>query len=99
MNYLVLNNVSGISTPYNVYGCDYYGNNCILITTINNPIPPAITITLPSVFDSYPSIRVKLTNYEDCEYSKFLLCDPCSKQYQDGDCFYFMDNTLYDFQS
>lgn len=99
MNYLVLNGVSGVTLPYNVWGCDYYGNNCVLLATINTTIPPQTTIQLPPQFDSYSGINVKLTNCINCDYSEFLVCILCSKQFQDGDCFYFMDNIIYDFQS
>jgi hypothetical protein len=99
MNYLVFNGVSGMTIPYNIWGCDYYGNNCILIATINNPVPPQITIALPPQFDDYPAILIKLSNCVNCDYSEFITCGLCSKQFQDGDCFYFMDDTLYDFQS
>jgi hypothetical protein len=71
---LVLDNVTGIDLPYNVWACDIYGNNCILIATINTSIPPTITIPLPPLFDTYPGILIKVTDSLDCEYSEFSFC-------------------------
>jgi len=100
MNYLVFNSVTGMTLPYNVFGCDYYGNNCIVIATINNPIPPQVIIQLPPQFEGYPGILVKLSNAINCDYSEFLICGNFfAKQFQDGDVFYFMDGDNYDFQS
>ena len=102
MTNLVFSGVTGIALPYNVWGCDIYGNNCILIATINTPIPPTLTIQLPPIFDTYPGLLVKLTNCIDCEYSEFLTCDVFFgkiKQFQNGDLFYFMDSLPYTFQN
>lgn len=102
MNYLVFNGVSGMTIPYNIWGCDYYGNNCILIATINNPVPPQITIPLPPLFDTYPGLLIKLTNCSNCDYTEYSVCDNIfgtQKQFQDGDLFFFMDNVPYTFQN
>ena len=47
MTQLIITNVFNFSVPFNIWGCDIYGNNCILIATLNNFIPPTITLTLP----------------------------------------------------
>jgi hypothetical protein len=101
MTQLIITNVFNFSVPFNVWGCDIYGNNCILIATINDNIPPIITLTLPPLFDTYPGLTLKFTNCVNCDYSEFLLCDlfPTTKQFQDGELFYFMDGLEYDFQS
>jgi hypothetical protein len=74
MGEIIFSGVTGMTLPYNVWGCDYYGNNCILITTINSPIPPTITITLPPIFDTYIGIRLKVSNCVNCDYSEFIPC-------------------------
>ncbi len=102
MTNLVFSGVTGIALPYNVWGCDIFGNNCILIATINTSIPPTLTIQLPPIFDTYPGLLIKLTNCLDCEYSEFSACDTffgTIKQFQNGDLFYFMDGLPYIFQS
>ena len=102
MTNLVFSGVSGMDIPYNVWGCDIFGNNCILIATIYNPIPPTLTIPLSPIFDTYPGLLIKLTNCSNCDYSEYSVCDlvfGTIKQFQDGDLFYFMDGLPYIFQS
>ena len=45
MAQLIISNLSGYTLPVNLYGCDAYGNQCILISVITTPIPPQITIS------------------------------------------------------
>jgi len=100
MAQLIFNGVTGMTLPYNIYGCDYYGNNCILIGIINNP--PPVTLTLPPIFDGYPAINIKLSNCVNCDYSEFIACGnfiPQIKQFQDSDDFDFQDNVIYVFQT
>lgn len=74
MTNFIFSGVSGVELPYDVWGCDIYGNNCILIATINTTIPPAITIELPPAFDTYPGILIKIKNCSGCEYSEYYVC-------------------------
>lgn len=100
MGQLIFSGVTGMTLPYDIYGCDIYGNNCILIATIYNP--PPVTLTLPPVFDGYPGITVKIKNCVNCDHSEFIVCGnfvPQIKQFQDGDDFYFQDNVIYVFQT
>jgi len=100
MTQLQINNVTGLTTPYQIYICDVYGNQCVLVATVNTTIPPTITITLPSQFDTAPAIGVKLIDLY-CEKFAVLNCiklPPFEKQFQDGDYFFFMDYSIYQFQ-
>lgn len=99
MAQLIISNLSGYTLPVNLYGCDAYGNQCILISVITTPIPPQITINLPAIFDTYPSLTVKVTNDINCDTSRYLICKPDKKEFQDGIVFYFMDGEPYDFQN
>jgi hypothetical protein len=74
MTEIIFSGVTGMTLPYDVYCCDYYGNNCILVATINNPIPPAVTIQLPVIFESFPSVLLKLSNTINCTYQEFIIC-------------------------
>ena len=77
-----------------------YGNQCILVATINVAVPPTITITLPIQFNTAPAIGLKIIT-PDCEKFVIINCDelpPVGKQFQDGDTFFFMDYTVYEFQ-
>ena len=95
MSQLVITNITGITLPYNVYGCYYYGNNCILLATITTAATP-ITIELPPMFITYSTLTAKLSNCVNCDYS---ISVPQSKNFQTGEIFFFMDGTEYTFQS
>lgn len=71
---IVLSNITGIDAPYNVFGCDIYGNNCILIATVNRDIPPPLTLPLSPIFNTYPGVLLKLSNCSGCVDSEFLDC-------------------------
>jgi hypothetical protein len=100
MTQLVINNVTGITTPYQIYICDVYGNQCVLVANVNTAIPPTVTITLPIQFNTAPAIGVRIENLV-CEKFVVINCKelpPIFKQFQDGDDFFFMDYSLYQFQ-
>lgn len=67
--------VSG-QTPISVYVADVYGNNQVLIGTITNTgvIPPAARFYPPSLFNTAPSIMVKLIDANGCEKFDILDC-------------------------
>lgn len=96
MTQLQINNVTGATLPYDIFICDVYGNQCILVATINVAVPPTITIILPIEFNMAPAIGIKIIT-PDCEKFLILNCD-VGKQFQDGDIFLFMDYSVYDFQ-
>ena len=100
MTQLIINNVTGITIPYQIYICNVYGNSCVLVASVNTTIPPAANITLPSPFDVSPAIGVKIKD-PFCERFIILNCvdlPPKGKQFQDGDYFIFMDYDIYQFQ-
>ena len=100
MTQLQINNVTGATLPYDIFICDVYGNQCILVATINVAVPPTITITLPIQFNTSPAIGLKIIT-PDCEKFVIINCDelpPVGKQFQDGDTFFFMDYSVYEFQ-
>lgn len=93
---------SFIFTSYNVFVCDVYGNNCVLVANVVPPQPPTITITIPPQFNSAPAVGIKIVDSNNCEIFKVFDCSSQTytpKQFQDGDLFYFMDNIEYDFQT
>jgi hypothetical protein len=100
MTQLVISNVTGLTIPYQIYICDVYGNNCAIVATVNTAIPPMVTITLPSQFNMSPAIGVLVKDLY-CERFIVLNCvnlPPVGKQFQDGDYFFFMDYSIYQFQ-
>ena len=99
MTQLEIYNVTGLTIPYQIYICDVYGNQCVLVASVNTNIPPSATITLPPQFNTAPAIGVKL--YDTfCEKLVIINCNELlnHKQFQDGDEFFFMDYSIYQFQ-
>ena len=99
MTQLEIYNVTGLTIPYQIYICDVYGNQCVLVASVNTNIPPSATITLPPQFNTAPSIGVKL-NDTFCEKFMVINCNELlnHKQFQDGDEFFFMDYSVFQFQ-
>ena len=100
MTQLIINNVTGLTIPYQIYICDVYGNNCSIVATVNTTIPPSVTITLPPQFDTAPAIGVLL---KDLTCERFLVIDCINlihkpKQFQDSEYFFFMDYEIYQFE-
>jgi hypothetical protein len=99
MTQLEIYNVTGLTIPYQIYICDVYGNQCVLVASVNTNIPPSATITLPPQFNTAPAIGVKL-NDTFCEKLVIINCNELlnHKQFQDGDEFFFMDYSVFQFQ-
>jgi hypothetical protein len=66
--------VTGVSTPFNVFICDAYGNQCVLISTVNTVIPPEIPIILPFQFNTAPAIGLKIIDNFGCEKFEIINC-------------------------
>jgi|688.fasta_scaffold1042165_2 hypothetical protein len=102
MAQIQIQTTSFIFTSYNVFVCDVYGNQCVLVANVLPPQPPTIVITIPSQFNTAPAVGIKLIDSLGCEILKIVDCTQqylTIKQFQDGDDFYFMDNEEYDFQT
>lgn len=96
MTQLHIHNITGVTLPYDIFVCDVYGNQCVLVATINVAVPPAMIITLPIQFNMSPAIGIKIIT-PDCEKFIILNCG-VGKQFQDGDTFLFMNYSVYEFQ-
>jgi hypothetical protein len=102
MAQIQIQTTSFIFTSYNVFVCDVYGNQCVLVANVVPPQPPTIVITIPPQFNTAPAVSIKLIDSLGCEIFKIVDCTQqylTIKQFQDGDDFYFMDNEEYDFQT
>ena len=69
-----LNSITGATPPYNLFICDVYGNQCAVLATINTPIPPSITLNVPSQFNNVPAIGLKIIDYYGCEQFEIVNC-------------------------
>jgi hypothetical protein len=99
MRQIQITSVTSTTLPYNLFACDVYGNQCVLIATVNTSIPPPILITLPTQFNNAPALGLKLIDSLGCEKFGVIYCDDKGKIYQDGDIFIFMDANFYIFEN
>jgi hypothetical protein len=71
MTSIILNTISGLTYPYDIYVCDVYGNNCGYISQINTNVPAPVEIVLPPPFDMAPAVGIKIVTSDGCE--KFII--------------------------
>jgi hypothetical protein len=95
--------ISGGTAPFNIYACDVYQEQCVLIATIYDPVPPQVIITLPQQFDFAPAIGILVVDNNDCERFEVGVCGDSgyTKIFQDTDenhIFQFMDFVIYQFE-
>ena len=70
-----LNSITGVTPPYDLFVCDVYGNQCAILATINTPIPPSLTLNVPSQFNNVPAIGLKIIDYYGCEQFVIINCE------------------------
>jgi len=99
MTAIDITNIIGLTFPYNIYACDVYGNQCILIATINTGVPPPNIIVLPIQFNTAPAVGIKVVTSDGCERFEIVYCSIAveQKQFQNDDNFDFMDGSPYQF--
>lgn len=103
MTQIEITKITGGSGPFTIYACDVYQEQCILVATIYTPIPPHITITLPSQFDYAPAVGILVVDSDNCERFEVGVCGDSgyTKIFQnDGEphVFEFMDFIIYQFE-
>lgn len=74
MTSIEITNISGLTYPYDVYVCNIYGLSCVLVSTINTPVPASVTITLPPLFLMAPAVGIKLISSDGCERFGTFYC-------------------------
>jgi len=74
MSQVVLYNVFAGNPPFDIYVCNVYGNDCVLVSQVAYFPPPIYTLTLPNVFDSAPAVQVKILSSDGCETNHILDC-------------------------
>jgi hypothetical protein len=70
-----ISSISG-TPPFNVYVSDFYGNNEVFLSTINDNVPPVVYLTLPSGFTNVPMVKVKIVDTSGCTISYDEICGP-----------------------
>lgn len=74
MSQITINTTTGAVPPYDIYICNVYGNNCVLVATIPTNTPPTVTITLPNQFDQVPAVGLKFIDSNSCEKLETVNC-------------------------
>jgi hypothetical protein len=87
----------GITPPFSGTACDVYGNQCSYIGS-GTTFP--ITFTLPSQFNTAPSLQLTLQDSIGCLVSEIIYCstEGLPKQFQNLQYYFFMDGTQFNFQ-
>ena len=71
---LQIDSITGATLPYVIYVCDVYGNQCAVLSYVNTPIPPSITLNIPSQFNNVPAIGIKIIDANGCEVFETTYC-------------------------
>ena len=63
------------TSPFDVYVCDYYGNNCEFIYTLSGSVSFPVNLILPDNFVNVPIIKIKVVDGTGCETSNNEVCN------------------------
>lgn len=100
MTQVIITSITGLTPTYEIYACDVYGGNCLLLDILGTTVPPIVTYILPPSFDTVPAIGLKIITNDGCESFHILYCQQFNpnKLFQEGTQFYFMSGDIYEFQ-
>lgn len=76
MTLIEITNITGVTFPYQIYVCDVYGNQCVLLGTINTTVPPTNSFLLPIQFNNAPAVGIKIISSNGCERFETVDCVP-----------------------
>jgi hypothetical protein len=74
MTSIILNSITGLTYPYDIYVCDVYGDNCGYVSQINTPVPSSVEIVLPPPFNLAPAVGIKIITSDGCERFNIINC-------------------------
>jgi hypothetical protein len=75
MENIILSSISGNTPPFQIYICDYLGNNCQFVKTLFNNVPPIDVIPIPDFFSGAPALNVKIIGVNSgCEKEENVVC-------------------------
>lgn len=66
--------ITGLTQPYNVYICNVYEQNCVLVSTINTIVTSPINIPLPTQYSTAPAVGVRIVASDGCSRFKVFYC-------------------------
>lgn len=75
---IILNSLTGGTSPYKVYVADVFGNHETLIATLSVGAPPQQFISVPNIFNSAPAIMLKIVdNLGNMKFNILPCIDGC----------------------
>jgi hypothetical protein len=100
---LEINGITGGELPINLYACNVYQSQCVLIGVITTPVPPSVSFVLPPQFNTAPAIGILLQDANNCERFEIGVCGDSgyAKIFQNIDddyVFQFMDFIIYQYE-
>ena len=77
MKQVVVTEISGGTSPINVFISDIYGNNETFLGVINGTVPPEVEFNtvIPTIFQTANEILLKMVDDNGCQVFKVLTCD------------------------
>jgi hypothetical protein len=73
MAYIQISNIDG-TPPFQIYLCDYGGNNCSLVQTEYDPVYWPVIVYLPSSLIGSSQVMCKVIDGNSCETFNILVC-------------------------
>jgi hypothetical protein len=75
MQNIIISSITGLTPPYEIYVCDFLGNNCQLVEIITYSVPPIEVISLPDYFSGAPAVSLKIVETNvPCEKNIPVVC-------------------------
>lgn len=73
ISYVEISNING-TPPFQIYLCDFAGNNCSLIQTEYDPVYWPVTVYLPLSLTGSTTVFCKIIDGNSCETTQILSC-------------------------
>ena len=73
MTYVEISNING-TPPFQIYLCDFAGNNCSLVQTESDPVYFPVTVNLPTTLTGSTTVFCKVIDGNSCETTQILSC-------------------------
>lgn len=73
MAYIQISNIDG-TPPFQIYLCDFVGNNCSLVQAEYDPVYWPVIVNLPISLTGSTTVFCKVIDGNSCETTQILSC-------------------------
>ena len=73
MTYVEISNING-TPPFQIYLCDFAGNNCSLVQIEYDPVYWPVIVNLPTTLTGSTTVFCKVIDGNSCETTQILSC-------------------------